>query len=149
MYVFIMTAKYYLINIMIMKTLSLILSLLFGTIFLPAAQAQYCNNDYDYYYYNNSNPHHHYRNHRTSYYYENNMSIRSFERRIENGINSGELTRRERRKLVRELNKLINYRDHILRDGYISRYERRKFEKKKIKLDRMIFEKKHNRHRRY
>ncbi len=129
------------------------MSLLFAMIFLPDAQAQYCNNDYDYEYYHNNDGyyrhHNKYRHYNRSRYYKNNMSIRSFERRIEDGIRSGELTRRERRKLVKELNKLINYRDYILRDGYVSRYERRKFEKKKIRLDHMIFDKKHNRHRRY
>ena len=131
------------------------MSLLFGMIFLPGAQAQYCNNDYDYdyeYYHNNNGYHRHhykYRQYKNRYYYKNNMSIKSFERRIEDGIRTGELTRRERRKLVKELNRLINYRDYILRDGYVSRYERRKFEKKKIKLDHMIFDKKHNHHRRY
>ena len=131
------------------------MSLLFAMIFLPTAQAQYCGNNYEYdydYYHNNDRYYRHYNNYhryKKRYYYENNMSIKSFERRIKAGVRTGELTRRERRKLVKELNKLINYREYILKDGYVSRHERRRFEKKKSKLDRMIFNKKHNRHRRY
>ena len=136
-----------------MKTLSIVMSLLFAMIFIPDVHAQYCNNDYDYeYYYNNNGYYGHHYKHRYNKrrrHYRDRLSIKSFERRIEDGIRTGELTRRERRKLIRELNRLMDYRDHILRDGYVSRYERKRFEKKKIKLDRMIFDKKHNRFRRY
>ena len=140
-----------------MKTLSLMMILLFGIVFIPVANAQYCGRDYEYYHNDDGYYKYHkkywdnykYRQYRKNYYYRNNMSIISFERRIEDGVKSGELTRYEKKKLVRKLNALINYRDYILSDGYISRYERRKFEKKKLKLDRMIFDKKHNHRRRY
>ena len=134
-----------------MKTLGIMMSLLFGMLLLPSAQGQVCNNDNDYYY-ENSDYHkkknvRHY-NSRT-YYKNDKLSIRSFERRIIKGVRSGELTKRETRKLKSELNKLIHYENRIFADHRLTRKERKRLDHKKLKLDKMIYDKKHNHNSRY
>ncbi len=138
-----------------MKTLGLIMSFLIGMIFLPAAQGQVCNNDYDYYYNNSGhqNKRHYKKNQKhynTKKYYRNdNLSIRSFERRIQKGVRSGELNRKETRKIRKELDRLIRYENKVFRNGHESRRESKKLRKMKTSLDRLIYDAKHNRRHRH
>lgn len=124
-------------------------------IFLPTAQGQVCNNDYDYYYnndghYNNRHYKKHQRHYKTKRYYSHdNLSIRSFERRVKRGIRSGELTRNEARKIRHKLERLIRYENKVYRNGYVTRRESKKLRKMKIHLDNMIYDAKHNRRHRY
>lgn len=142
------------LKLKIMKTLGLIMSFLLGMIFLPAAQGQVCNNDYDYYYNNDSyNSRHHKKQSKQyntkTYYRHDSKSIRSFERRIERGLRSGDLTRKESRQLRNELEKIIHYENKIYRNGYVSKREMKKLQKMKIRFDQLIYDKTHNRkHRR-
>ena len=145
-----------------MKTLGLIMSLLLGMIFLPAAQGQGSYYDNDYYYNNSRNKtKKHYKSNKKQYknnqknynirtYYRNdNLSIRSFERRIQKGVRSGELTRKETRKIKHELERLIRYENKVYRNGHVSRRESKKLRNMQISLDKMIYNAKHNRRHRH
>jgi len=93
----------------------------------------------DGYYYH----HTYHRHHRNNYKHDRN-SIIDFRKRIDQGVYSGELTRSEERYLKRKLNKLVRLENKAYRNGRITRYERRKIEKRKRQLDEAIYEKKHN-----
>ncbi len=70
-------------------------------------------------------------------------------RRIQQGIHSGELTRKEARILRREQRDIQRMKRHFVRDGRISRYERRILRKRLARADQHIYRLKHNRSTRY
>jgi hypothetical protein len=74
---------------------------------------------------------------------------RSTNRRIEQGIRSGELTRREVRGIRREQRELRRERRAALSDGHLSREERRDLRRGQRRLNRRIERSKHDGDRRY
>ena len=119
-----------------MKILNVLASFVFVALFFQNSNAQVVCHVSDSYYYH----HRHYRNN----YKHDRKSIIEFKKRIDQGVWSGELTRREERFLKRKLNKLVKLENRAYRNGHITRHERRKIEKRKRKLDNYIYEKKHN-----
>ncbi len=69
--------------------------------------------------------------------------------RIKDGIHSGELTRKEARTLRREQRDIRRMKRHFLRDGRMSRYERRTLRKRYARAGRHIYRLKHNHRTRY
>lgn len=69
--------------------------------------------------------------------------------RIQQGIHSGELTRKEARILRREQRDIRRMKRHFVRDGRISRHERRVLRKRYAKAGRHIYRFKHNSRTRY
>ena len=65
-------------------------------------------------------------------------------RRIEHGIDSGELTRKEARKLTRQQRQIARVEKEFSSDGHYSRKERRILEAKLDKAGGGIYRKKHN-----
>lgn len=116
------------------------MSFLFIGFYSNDISAQYCHVDSGYYYHKS----HKHRKHYKRNYSNDRKSIIGFRERIDEGIYSGELTRKEERYLKQKLNKLVELENRAYDNGYISRYERRKIEIRKRKLDRKIYEKKHN-----
>jgi len=67
-----------------------------------------------------------------------------FERRIDRGWDSGELTRHELRKLERKLGKINRLEHRFWKDGRLSRDERQVLRKKRKHLSQAIYRMKHN-----
>lgn len=67
-----------------------------------------------------------------------------FERRIDHGWETGELTRRELRKLERKLGKIDRLKHEFWEDGRLSRHERRILREKRDRLSHAIYRMKHN-----
>ncbi len=128
----------------IMKVLSVFASFILVAFFLQSSNAQIVCHVIDGYYYH----HNHHRHYKNKYKYDRN-SIIEFRKRIDQGVWSGELTRSEENYLKRKLNRLVKYENKAYRNGHITRYERRKIEKRKRNLDEAIYEKKHNSRTRY
>ncbi len=128
----------------IMKVLSVFASFILVAFFLQSSNAQIVCHVNDGYYYH----HNHHRHYKNKYKYDRN-SIIEFRKRIDQGVWSGELTRSEENYLKRKLNRLVKYENKAYRNGHITRYERRKIEKRKRNLDEAIYEKKHNSRTRY
>lgn len=78
-----------------------------------------------------------------------NFSIKKFEKRIKNGVRSGELTRFETRELRQKLRKLKRAVRKAKEDRKITKREKRNLEKRAKRLSRAIYKKKHNRFTRY
>ena len=87
--------------------------------------------------------------------YENDVPQHRFERRvdrrqarqwdrIQNGIDSGELSRGEARRLMRGQRRIARMEDRFVRDGYISPRERRKLERALNRTSKRIKRAKHN-----
>jgi hypothetical protein len=74
---------------------------------------------------------------------------RSTSRRIERGIRSGELTRREVREIRQEQRELRQDRRVFLSDGHLSHEERRDLRRGRRRLNRLIDRSKHDMDRRY
>ena len=71
------------------------------------------------------------------------------QRRIEEGFRSGELTRREARRLEAEL-AVIRRKEHAFRsDGHLDRMERRELHSDLDRLSRLIAQERHDRQARY
>jgi len=70
-------------------------------------------------------------------------------RRIQQGIHSGQLTRKEAKVLRREQRDIRRLKRHFVRDGRVSRHERRVLRKRYARADRRIYRYKHNRHTSY
>ena len=70
-----------------------------------------------------------------------------FEQRIDHGWESGELTRRELRKLERKLRRIDRLEHEFLEDGHLSRDERRILREKRERLSHAIYRMKHNDYR--
>ena len=64
--------------------------------------------------------------------------------RIKNGIESGELTRKEAKRLQRQQRKIARLEEKFSSDHYFSRKERRILKEKLDKASRSIYRKKHN-----
>ena len=64
--------------------------------------------------------------------------IQSAHHRIERGIENGTLTRREARRLSRELDEILYRIDHMKRDGYLDPRERDIINRNLDRLDRDI-----------
>jgi hypothetical protein len=64
--------------------------------------------------------------------------------RIQNGIDSGELSRREARRLIKQQNRIDRLEDRFERDGYYSPREKRKMERVLDRASRKIKRAKHN-----
>ena len=81
------------------------------------------------------------------------VSINHMERNqahsIQQGINSGELTRHEARVLRREQRNIHQLKRRFLRDGHLSRGERRALSHRYASASRHIYRLKHNRDRNY
>ncbi len=125
-----------------MRVLSILMSFVFVAFISQSSNAQICYSNNSYYYHN------HHKHYKRNYKHDRN-SIIDFRERIDQGVWSGELTRSEERYLKRKLNKLVRLENKAYRNGHISRHERRKIEKRKRRLDRKIYEKKHNSRTRY
>jgi hypothetical protein len=69
--------------------------------------------------------------------------------RIKEGIHSGELTRKEARVLRREQRNIRRMKRHFVRDGRISRHERRVLKRRYARAGRHIYRLKHNNRTRY
>jgi len=122
-----------------MRVLNILTTFFFLALFSQNSSAQIvCRVNNGYYYY-----HTYHRHHRNNYKHDR-KSIINFRKRIDQGVYSGELTRSEERYLKRKLNKLVRLENKAYRNGRITRYERRKIEKRKRQLDKAIYEKKHN-----
>ncbi len=70
-------------------------------------------------------------------------------RRIHHGTHSGQLTRKEAKVLRREQRDIRSLKRRFVRDGRVSRNERRVLRKRYARADRRIYRYKHNRHTRY
>lgn len=70
-------------------------------------------------------------------------------RRIQQGIHSGELTRKEAKTLRREQRNIRRLKKRFVRDGRISRHERRTLKRRYVRADRRIYRLKHNHRVRY
>ena len=64
--------------------------------------------------------------------------------RIQDGIDRGELSRREVRRLMRSQRRIARMEDRFIRDGYISPRERRKLERALDRTSKRIKRAKHN-----
>lgn len=69
--------------------------------------------------------------------------------RIRQGIKSGELTRHEMIKLKNEQKRIRQYTKRAVRDGHLSRSERRTIDRMQDRAGRHIYKAKHNRHYRH
>ena len=69
--------------------------------------------------------------------------------RIQQGIHTGELTRKEARSLRREQRDIRRTKRHFVRDGRMSRHERRVLRKRYARAGRHIYRLKHNHRTRY
>ncbi|MGE0665527.1 MAG: hypothetical protein AB7O49_03115 [Sphingomonadales bacterium] len=80
------------------------------------------------------------------YYYPGNSDGRQYnqERRIHQGVRSGELTRSEARNLRKQQYKIDRYQDRAIADGYLSAREQRKLDRKQDRASERIHRKKHN-----
>jgi hypothetical protein len=78
-----------------------------------------------------------------------NFSVKKFEKRINKGVRSGELTRGETRELRRGLRKLKRAVRKAKEDHRITKREKQRLERRAKRLSRAIYEKKHNRVTRY
>lgn len=78
-----------------------------------------------------------------------NFSLKKFERRIDGGVRSGELTRKETRQLRKRLRNLRQDVRDARADKRISKREKRRLEKQAKRLSRSIYVKKHNHATRY
>lgn len=74
-----------------------------------------------------------------------NRRIRRQARRIRRGRYDGSLNRREARRLRRGLYRIQRARLIALRDGYVSRYERRRLHRRLDRNSRRIWRLRHNR----
>jgi hypothetical protein len=74
---------------------------------------------------------------------------RSVNRRVEHGIRTGELTRREVREIRQEQRELRRDRRAYLSDGYLSHGERRELRRNQRRLHRLIDRSKHDSDGRY
>ncbi len=74
---------------------------------------------------------------------------RSQHRRIQQGINSGELTRKEVRILRKEQQDIRQLKRRFLRDGRVSKRERRVLQKQYVRAGQHIYRFKHNNRTRY
>ncbi len=70
-------------------------------------------------------------------------------RSIQQGIRSGELTKGEVRVLRQEQRSIQRLENRYLRDGHLSRGERRALMNRYVQAGRHIYQLKHNRHARY
>ncbi len=66
------------------------------------------------------------------------------ENRISHGVQNGELTKRETRKLKHGQNKVDKYQDKAQEDGELSRKEKARLEKMQDKQSRVIYRQKHD-----
>ena len=64
--------------------------------------------------------------------------------RIRQGVKSGELTRKEAKQLRQQQKKIAKLAHKFNRDGYLSKHERKKLEKKQDKASNRIYRLKHN-----
>ncbi|MCP3669940.1 MAG: hypothetical protein GY814_05815 [Gammaproteobacteria bacterium] len=69
--------------------------------------------------------------------------------RIKEGVRSGELTRKESKTLHREQRNIRRLKRHFVRDGRISRHERRTLRKRYSRAGRHIYRLTHNQRTRY
>jgi hypothetical protein len=65
--------------------------------------------------------------------------------RIHQGVNSGEITRRERRSVKRSYNRTKRYEKRARSDGHVTWHERRKMHRMQNHTSRKIYRVKHNR----
>ena len=65
-------------------------------------------------------------------------------RRIERGIHSGELTRKESKRLHKRLRQIAKLKRRYTRDGFLDRHERRKLHSKLNAVSNRIYRLKHN-----
>jgi hypothetical protein len=65
-------------------------------------------------------------------------------RRIDDGVDSGELTRKEAGNLKRQQQRIARLEEQYLSDGHYSRKERRKLTEKLDRASERIYRKKHN-----
>ena len=84
-------------------------------------------------------------------YHDNDYHNRVFEqridrqhRRLEQGIRSGELTRKEVKRLRKQLRHIAKLERRYTRDGYLDRHERRKLRHKLNVASNRIYRLKHN-----
>lgn len=66
------------------------------------------------------------------------------QKRIDNGIRSGELTRREAEIVQENLDKIRAAYSRMMADGKLSEHEQEKLDRKLDRNDKMIYDKKHN-----
>ena len=69
-------------------------------------------------------------------------------KKIENGIQSGELTKVEAKKLIKQKRKLTKLNKKAKADGFVSPKEKAKLKKEVKKLDKKIYKEKHDRQKR-
>jgi septal ring factor EnvC (AmiA/AmiB activator) len=69
--------------------------------------------------------------------------------RIEHGIDTGKLTRKEARELRREQRKTRHLYQELREDGYLSKRERRKLHRRLAQVSDQIWDLKHNESNRY
>lgn len=80
------------------------------------------------------------------HYYPGNSDRREYnqERRIHQGLRSGELTWGEARSLRRQQYRIDRYQDRAIADGYLSAREQRKLDRKQDRASDRIYRMKHN-----
>lgn len=66
-------------------------------------------------------------------------------KRIQNGVVTGELTKKETRQLKRQQKKLKRIKRKAMKDGVVSPKEQSKIAKQEAKLNRNIYRQKHDR----
>jgi hypothetical protein len=69
-------------------------------------------------------------------------------KKIENGIKSGEITKVETKKLIKQERKLSKLNKKAKADGFISPKEKSKLKKEAKKLDNEIYKEKHDKQKR-
>jgi hypothetical protein len=69
-------------------------------------------------------------------------------KKIENGIQSGELTKVEAKKLIKQKRKLTKLNKKAKADGFVSSKEKARLKKEVKKLDKKIYKEKHDRQKR-
>lgn len=91
---------------------------------------------------------HSHTNHRNQGYHVN-VNLDKFNRRIQRGINNGQLTHQEAQVLRQKLHHLSHALNRVRADGYVSKQEKHRVEHKAQQLSSLIHQKKHNSITRY
>ncbi len=68
--------------------------------------------------------------------------------RIKQGIKSGELNKKEAKRLAKQQKKINKYKQKAERDGYLSKYEKQKLRKKRAIASKSIYKEKHDKQKR-
>lgn len=123
-----------------LPAIGLISSGFFATSVAMATPAQYCHLPHQHQYQKHQQSH-------TSHYkrgYQVNVNLHKLQRRIQHGVNNGQLTHEEARILRQKMHHLRSALSRVNADGYVSKQEKQRVEHKAHRLSSLIHQKKHN-----